>query len=111
MDFASQRNHLETCLLNGVVPSVSAADNVRPPTPIAIINASYTFYLTSLEKLLRSLGKDPHNIEDRSIWKQKVEMWTQKALEDIQLLDQLERVKSNGGTIKKQDPGTPQATH
>ena len=90
LQYSTHRKHIETCLMNGVVPSVAEAPGETTATPVAVINGCYIFYLTSLEKLMKRLKRDPHEIKDRSLWKQRIEMWTQKALEDIQLLNQRE---------------------
>ena len=109
-DFKVHRSLIENCLLNGVVPSVVNPETNSTATPVAVINASFTFYLTSLDRLMASLGRDPRDIEARSLWKHQVEMWTEKALEDIRLLDQRRRAESNGSSIQAEDSRPHEAT-
>ena len=72
--------------MNGIVPSVFMGQGQETASPVSVINASFSFYLSSLETLMKGLGKDPRDIKARSELKNQLEQWTQKALEDIQLL-------------------------
>lgn len=100
-EFASNRNELEKCLMNGIVPSVPLGQQQQVGSPVSVINASFTFYLSSLEALMKQLGKEPRDIEARSDLKHKLEQWAQKALEDIQLLHRRDEVTTHGRSIKK----------
>ncbi len=99
-DFAAGRKHIEKCLLNGIVPSVSPDDQSIPPNPVSVINTAFTFYLTSLDELMERLGKKPLDVKERSYWTNRLESWTQKALEDIQLLSRSTRARSDERSIK-----------
>lgn len=99
--FALHRAELEKCLMNGVVPSVFMGQQQETASPVSVINASFSFYLSSLGALMKQLGKDSRDIEARSLLKHQLEQWTQKALEDIQLLQHWDKVKIDGGSIEK----------
>ena len=104
-EFGLYRTHIETCLLYGVVPSVPST-NAKVPSPVYVMNACFTFYLTSLERLIEALGKSPHNIEERSKWTQRLEGWTQKAVEDIQLLNRRKGGSARGGSFETRNSKT-----
>jgi hypothetical protein len=56
------------------------------PAPVSIMNAAYTFYLTSMSKLMEKLiDQDPLDLKQRCELTAKLEGWTLKALEDHQL--------------------------
>jgi len=86
-DFVSTRAHVQKCLANGIVPSALVSRPSLTPTPFSIINAAYCSYLTSLPSLMsKLLGQDPRVIGHRKNWTQKIEAWTQKSLEDFELI-------------------------
>jgi len=91
-DFQRFRDHIGKCLEHGVVPSAPLqmdSDNVTVPDPIAVINAAFCFYLSALPKLMGNLeDQDPKNLEHRSKWALRLEMWTMKAIEDFQVWTQ-----------------------
>lgn len=90
-DFRRYRDHIDRCLAHGVVPSAPTDfDNVAVPDPIAVINAAFCFYLSALPKLMGNLKEqqDPRNLEHRSKWTRRLEMWTMKAIEDFQIWTQ-----------------------
>jgi hypothetical protein len=93
-DFRRFRDHIENCLAHGIVPSAPVdSDNVTVPDPIAVINAAFCFYLGALPKLMGNLEKqDPKNLEHRSKWTGRLEMWTMKAIEDFQVWTQCQAV-------------------
>jgi hypothetical protein len=86
-DFRRYRDHIEKCLEHGIVPSAPTDfDNVTVPDPIAVINAAFCFYLSALPKLMGNLEEqDSKNLEHRSHWTRRLEMWTMKAIEDYQI--------------------------
>jgi hypothetical protein len=98
-DFAEHRGHVEKCLFNGIVPSVSINDAEGLVPAFSVINSSFFFYLTSLGVLMESLGENRLNVERRGVWKHRLEAWTQKALEDIQLLGRSKIVSTDGRTF------------
>jgi hypothetical protein len=87
-DFAFYRRAVEDSFLHGVVPStVVMQGKPRTPTATAIVNASVCFYLTSMPRLMHNLqAQDAHNVSQRSHWIHRLESWTMKAVEDVQLL-------------------------
>jgi hypothetical protein len=93
-DFRCCRDHIERCLAHGIVPSAPTDfDNVTVPDPIAVINAAFCFYLSALPKLMGNLEKqEPKNLEHRSKWTLRLEMWTMKAIEDFQIWTQCQAV-------------------
>ena len=86
-DFRLYRDHIEKCLSHGIVPSAPTDfDSGNVPDPIAVINAAFCFYLSALPKLMGNLvEQDPRNLEHRSRWTRRLEMWTMKAIEDYQM--------------------------
>ena len=87
--------------MNGIVPSVFMGNSGQTASPVSVINSSFSFYLSSLESLMTQLGKDPRDVEARSLLKHQLEQWTQKALEDIQLLKRWNKVRTDGRSIKE----------
>jgi hypothetical protein len=87
LDFRARRADVEACLLAGVVPSHLLQHGGREsPLPESIINASYTFYLTSMPNLMdRLIDQKPSDLSQRGDLVAKLEGWTLKALEDHQL--------------------------
>jgi hypothetical protein len=72
-------------LSRGVVPSTVVIRNrTYFPTPIAVINAAFLFYLQGLPGLLDR--RSSMTIRRRSELQAKLEMWIMKALEDHRLL-------------------------
>lgn len=83
-EFRQIRRDIEECLWAGVVP------HTRRPTaanPVSIINIAFCFYLTSLPKLIVKFEgrKAENNVEKHSIWTERLENWTRKAVEDSQI--------------------------
>jgi hypothetical protein len=55
-DFRNRREDIEKCLLAGIVPSqLLKQGNSESPLPVSIINAAYSFYLTSMPDLMNRL--------------------------------------------------------
>lgn len=79
---------------DGIVPSAPTDfENVTVPDPVAVINAAFCFYLSALPRLMDNLEKqDPKNLEHRSKWTRRLEMWTMKAIEDFQIWTQCQAV-------------------
>jgi len=85
-DFKNRRSEIETYFFEGVVPSHMLRQGTsKSPFPVSIINAAYTFYLTSMAGLLAKIDKSPGDLEKRGELAAKLEGWTLKALEDYQL--------------------------
>jgi len=86
----NQGELIEKYLENGVVPSTLMPDLTEEPVvpdPIAILNASYHFYIGSLSRIISRVEKaNDKRVEDRSKWSSKLEMWAAKAIEDVVLL-------------------------
>jgi hypothetical protein len=81
---------IEKYLENGVVPSslISGGPHPTTPKPIALMNASYKFYVESLPRLLDRIEEaSSDKIMDMAYWAKRVEMWTAKAIDDVILLD------------------------
>ena len=91
--FAAERADIERCLRNGIVPScLFSGRPVSLAYPVAVINAAFCFYLTELPNLIKSLaGQEAGNLEHRSYWTRRLEMWTVKAIEDFFLLDGVQK--------------------
>jgi hypothetical protein len=79
---------VEEYLRNGIVPStVLLGSHLCNPDPVTILNASYKFYLESLDSLMEGIAdQDPSKTRDRNRWIKRLELWTIKAMEDHKLL-------------------------
>jgi hypothetical protein len=83
--FLQQKDLIQKYLGYGVVPSrlVDGSD-VWTPSAVALLNAAHLFYLDEFDVLLQRIGTSkPQCLPCRSLWAQRLEMWTTKALEDI----------------------------
>jgi hypothetical protein len=82
--FKESRVNIENCLWAGVVPHEK---NSTKSDPVAIINSAFCFYLTSLPELVKKYEKpeDQDNVEKHSLWTDRLEKWTMKAIEDSQI--------------------------
>lgn len=82
---------IESYLEHGIVPSNLLQEpgelKFQVPSLVPLLNSSYKFYVQSLDKLLNHIdGVDVGDIERRSEWATKVQMWTAKAIEDGNIL-------------------------
>jgi hypothetical protein len=85
-DFRNRQSEIEACLLQGVVPSqLLKRGSTKSPLPVSIINAAYSFYLTSMPNLMARLSDQNRYLDQRGDLTAKLECWTLKALEDYQL--------------------------
>ena len=78
---------IESYLEYGIVPSNLLESpgelKFQVPSLVPLLNSSYKFYVQSLDNLLNHIDKaDVNDIECRSQWAKKVQMWTAKAIED-----------------------------
>ena len=89
--FHDTRIAIEDCFFAGVVPKTTQST----PDPISIINTSFCFYLTSLQKLIRRFEgkKAENNVRVQGLWTKRLEMWTMKAIEDSQMQSAFDRVQ------------------
>lgn len=92
-DFKNRRSDIEDCFLQGVVPShLLKQATPNSPLPVSIIDAAYSFYMTSMPDLLKTLiDQSPSNLDQRIDLTAKLESWTLKALEDYQLYAETRR--------------------
>ena len=89
-DFRSWRDRLESCFVNGVVPSQLVAEGASSPTPVSMINAAYCVYLARLSELMDKLdGQLISAPEHRQRWVERLEAWTMKGIDDYFLLSGL----------------------
>jgi hypothetical protein len=104
-DFQTNHDSIEEYLKNGVVPSTvvveksaitpgaEAGSEARYPGLVAILNASYKFYLESLPALIDRISEsESTSCFDRNVWTKRLESWTMKAIEDSELLAGAARV-------------------
>jgi hypothetical protein len=94
--FRDARASIEGCLRVGVVP---LTDTPEKCDPIAIINAAFCFYLSSVPQLVRTFEKpeNENDVEIHSLWAKRIEMWSLKAIEDSQLMTRYKRgFRANG---------------
>jgi dCTP deaminase len=80
---------IERYLHHGTVPSTIVDDaGIDFPKAVAVLNASYRFYIISLPSLISKIEKaDSTLTEHASVWAKRVEMWAAKAVEDVALLN------------------------
>jgi len=83
--FSEQRVAICKYLSHGVVPSrLVSKDAVQIPSAVAVVNSAYLFCLDNLDDLIQRIdGADKTCLECRAFWTTRVELWTRKALEDI----------------------------
>jgi hypothetical protein len=83
--FEALRPKISEYLSYGVVPSMlSVGDQFVIPTIVATANAAHLFYLEELDTLIRRIGGARADcLECRALWSERLEMWTSKALEDV----------------------------
>lgn len=92
--FEDCRLTIEECLRAGVVP------HARPPSttdPISVINSAFCFYLTSVPTLIKKYERPEarNDVEKHSLWAERLEKWTMKAVEDSQIQTQFRMVQQN----------------
>ena len=83
--FESQCPLIQEYLSCGVVPSRLVSDKgVYSPSIVSLVNSAYLFYVDKLDTLIGKIaGAKEECLECRSLWAERVEMWTSKALEDV----------------------------
>jgi hypothetical protein len=83
--FYELRGAISEYLSYGVVPSrIVSEGKAITPSSVAIVNAAHLFYLEPLDVLLgRIRGSRADCLECRTLWSERVEMWTSEALEGI----------------------------
>jgi hypothetical protein len=109
--FADESADVQACLAEGVVPSrLFSARPLSLAMPVAIINAAFCFYLSEqLPSLITALAdQDATDLEHRSYWIKRLEMWTVKAIEDFFLLEGAQQYgrSTTGGTAIKTVKGS-----
>jgi hypothetical protein len=87
--FRRERKDIAECFMHGIVPSrLVRRRKIVPAHPVAVINAAFCFYLSSMSRLIKTLqDQSPDKVKHRAHWTRRLEMWTIKAIEDFQLLD------------------------
>jgi dCTP deaminase len=82
---------VEEYLEKGIVPSTLVpheGPGLRFPTTVALLNASYRFYVKSLGRLVAQIDRaNVNRAGDSSVWAKQVEMWAAKAIEDVALIE------------------------
>jgi hypothetical protein len=83
--FKDQCPLIQEYLSCGVVPSRLVSDKgVYSPSIVSLVNSAYLFYVNQLDTLISKIaGAKAECLECRSLWAERVEMWTSKALEDV----------------------------
>jgi hypothetical protein len=90
-DWKTSSPKIESYLEHGVVPSnlLETPGDLKFHIPglVSLLNSAYKFYVELLDNLLGHI--EDANLDDikvRSYWATKVQMWTAKAIEDVNLL-------------------------
>jgi hypothetical protein len=90
-DWKDSAETIERYLGLGIVPSTLRNREKKEefhPSPVALLNSAYRFYVRSMPSLMSHIAKaDPNEIESRVQWTRRVETWTAKAIEDVLLLN------------------------
>ena len=83
--FESQSQLIQEYLSSGVVPSrLVSGKGAYSPSIVSLINSAYVFYIDKLDTLIGQIsGAKTDCLQCRSLWAERVEMWTSKALEDV----------------------------
>jgi hypothetical protein len=83
--FESQCPLIQEYLSYGVVPScLVSGSGAYSPSIVSLVNSAYLFYVDQLDTLIGKIaGAKAECLECRSLWAERVEMWTSKALEDV----------------------------
>lgn len=83
--FFCQQQAIREYLSHGVVPSRLVSGSFSgTPSAAAVVNSAYLFCLDHLDDLIGKIqGADKDCLECRAYWTTRVELWTRKALEDI----------------------------
>ncbi len=87
--FNDQSPTISQYLKRAVVPSsiVLKQKGVVYPGPIVILNSTFRFYLEELPELIRSVEGDiKDDVESRSKYSMRLELWALKGIEDSRLL-------------------------
>jgi hypothetical protein len=79
----------------GVMPLTDTPDKCDP---VCIINAAFCFYLTAVREIVESFNGPGHDndVALHSEWKNRIEMWTMKAVEDSQFMRRYKKVQRYG---------------
>jgi hypothetical protein len=90
-DFRTWNPLISQALNHGVVPSrVIRRKKEEFPSPEAVVNSAFCFYLKNLPafvKTIRTIPEQrPDSPEHRAKWSRRLQLWTLKALEDHRLL-------------------------
>jgi hypothetical protein len=93
--FDRAQAHIQSCLRAGIVPLTDTRDR---RDPVSIINAAFWFYLTSIPEVIKEFEspKDENSVAVHSKWKERVEMWAMKAIEDSQIMTRYKGSISRG---------------
>jgi hypothetical protein len=89
-EYTQLKNIVKEYLHHGVVPSMVPdpnSGNRKSPNPVTILNVAYQIYLDSLPELMSRIeGQDASSVVARTAWTQRLESWTLKALDDLELI-------------------------
>ncbi len=90
-EYHALRGTLDKYLVRGIVPSsviVAKGQVPRHPSPLTVLNAAYSFYLTELHHLIEGIeDQRPLWVTHREKWARKVETWAMKAIDDYLLVN------------------------
>jgi hypothetical protein len=75
-------------LARGIVPStITTEKEVTHPNFVDLVNAGYHFQVGRLDDLINNIrSQDLTSVKVRAEWLNRVELWTQKAIEDHRLI-------------------------
>jgi hypothetical protein len=89
-EYAHLKNIVGKYLHHGVVPSIvpdPTSGLRKSPNVVTILNVAYQVYLDSLPELMRRIeDQDPSSVVARTAWTERLESWTLKALDDLELI-------------------------
>jgi hypothetical protein len=89
-EFSRLKDTVQEYFHHGVVPSTiqdPSSKKSTSPSAVTVLNTAYQLHLDSLPMLIaRVEGQSAESVEHCSNWTQKLESWTLKALEDLELI-------------------------
>src|ERR1700691_6303692 len=90
--FRRTRSDIHGSFRAGDVPLTDTSDR---RDPVCIINAAFCFYLTAVPDVIKRFERagNENNVTVHCEWKDRVEMWTMKGIEDSQVMQRYKDVR------------------
>ena len=89
-EYSHLSGRVKEYLLEGVVPSTIQnphSGHTEFPGTVTVLNAACQLYLDNLPELIgRIEEQDPNSVKHQTRWTERLEHWTLKALDDLELI-------------------------